>query len=485
MQLTILRDTREKRPWSFEGFPVQTVDATLSTGDYTFAECCRHDTRLDTFHPRFAVERKTGTDFLTAITWDRSRFEAELQRVAEWPTPLPVVVEESWTTFLTNRGSMRWRDIYPSQVVGTVSAWTVAYNVEFIFAGSRSSAQLCAFSRLCSRGFLRQEDDSYRMPFSVSWHTLLDELDDLPEGATLITPHSHERFRLTDVQEHRVVVTFIERDETQPLQREQFETLYRRITEESGSFELDRLPPDADPYPAVLSLHPRFEIDEDAGVIVETEAPTTTQLLDADVETTDEMRTEPDLDVYADALLLVDALERYDVTALDDLGTDALVNLYTMLSDTQRNANALRKDVGEMLLGRLHHDRPLSGPYGSVQRTMRRNRRLKDDDEVLRVLSEAGIDAEQVMSVDRKKVDDALDVTDVRESEVYEVDESEYVRKADVDEDIKQTRLQGLKDQLATTGSEEAQELREEIDTLEDRIDELTSFRTGREFNRS
>jgi len=71
-------------------------------------------------------------------------------------------------------------------------------------------------------------------PFSVSWHTLLEELDDLPKGATLLTPLSHDRFRVTDVQEQRVVIEFLEReiDEARPLQRDQFETLYRRITEE-------------------------------------------------------------------------------------------------------------------------------------------------------------------------------------------------------------------------------------------------------------
>jgi len=147
------------------------------------------------------------------------------------------------------------------------------------------------------------------MPFSVSWHTLLDELDDLPEGSTLITPLSHDRFRVTGVQEQRVIVEFLDRDidETRPLQRDQFETLYRRITDEPGGFDLDRLSPDADPYLAVLSLHPRFEVDEDAGVITKTEEPTTSQLLDTEAEPDTEERTEPDLDVYADALLLVEA----------------------------------------------------------------------------------------------------------------------------------------------------------------------------------
>jgi hypothetical protein len=41
------------------------------------------------------------------------------------------------------------------------------------------------------------------MTFSDSWYRLLDELDGLPEGATLITPLSHKRFRIDDIQEQK------------------------------------------------------------------------------------------------------------------------------------------------------------------------------------------------------------------------------------------------------------------------------------------
>jgi len=233
--------------------------------------------------------------------------------------------------------------------------------------------------------------------------------------------------------------------------------------------------------------HPRFEIDEDRGLIVEKEGPTTSQLLDVegDSEDGEEERTEPDLDVYADALLLVDALERHEVEILENMDTDALVNLYTLLSDVQRNANDFRQDVADVLLNRLHHDRPVSGPFGSVRRTTRQNRSLKGDDEVVTVLEDAGIDRKRVMGVDRDKVDDALDVTELSESDVYEIEESEYVRKAEVDEERKETRLQGLKDQLAAADGDEAEELRDEIEELEDRIEELTEFRSGASFHTS
>ena len=106
---------------------------------------------------------------------------------------------------------------------------------------------------------------------------------------------------------------------------------------------------------------------------------------------------------------------------------------------------------------------------------------MKDDTEVLAALEDAGIDQDCVLGVDPDKVEDALDVTDLHEQDVYDIEERAYVRKADVNEDVKETRLQELKDRLAATESEEADVLRSEIEDLEDRIDELTSFRTGSE----
>ena len=327
------------------------------------------------------------------------------------------------------------------------------------------------------------------MGFTASWHTLITELEELPEEATLVTPLSHDQFTISDVQDQRVIVQFQDRDidPNQPLQREQFETLYERITDAHGGFELDRLPPDADAYPAVWSLHPRFEIDEEQGVIIERDGPTSSQVIETSSGSQEDLaeaeRTEPDLAVYADALLLIDALERHEVEYLEGLETEGLVNLYTLLSDVQRNANELRQEVRSVLLTRLHHDQPVAGQYGSVQRTSRRNRTLKDEDQVLEALEVAGIDRERVTSVDSSKVDEALEVIEVSEPEVYDIEQSEYVRKAEVHDEQKETRLQGLKDQLAAAEGEEADELREEVEELEARIEELTEFKSGTAFH--
>jgi len=326
------------------------------------------------------------------------------------------------------------------------------------------------------------------MTFSERWHTLLEELGGLPPDATFLTPLTDTRFTATETQEHRVVIE-VDDGETRPLQREQFETLHRRIQDAPGGVDLDRLPADAEAYPTVLSLHPRIEVDDTDGVIRETDDPTTTQLTDCDYQhaTGDDgdiapARSEPAAPVYSDALLLIDALERHPVDRPDELETAALVDLYTLLSDVQRNANDLRQELADTLLDRLHHDQPVAGHFGSVQRTARRRRELKDEEEVLARLEAAGIDRERVMGVDHDKLDDALEVTDLSDADVYDVDTTEYVRKAEVDEDVKETRLQGLKDRLAETEDAEADELRREIEELEARIEELTSFESGQEF---
>ena len=253
------------------------------------------------------------------------------------------------------------------------------------------------------------------MPFTTTWHNLLDNIDELPSDATLVTPLSNKAFQLTDAQEHRVLMQYRDDDETIPLQKEQFETLYQRIQDTHGEFDLDRLPPDAEPYATVLSLHPRFEIDDREATITESDQSTGSPLVKAQGTTddTDQQREEPDVDVYADALLLIDALERHDLAALEDTETPALVNLYTLLSDVQRNANELRKEIRSLLLDRLHHDQPVSGQFGSVQRTTRRNRSLKDDELVLNAFESAGIERERLTTVDADKVDDALDVTEL------------------------------------------------------------------------
>ncbi|HET7323911.1 MAG TPA: hypothetical protein VFJ06_06240 [Halococcus sp.] len=327
------------------------------------------------------------------------------------------------------------------------------------------------------------------IPFGATWGTLCERCEELSEDATLITPLANKRFRVTDVREPRIIIEDTDTGDSQPLQREQFEALAESTGDAVGGFELERLPPKAEPYAAVLALHPRYVLDQQDGTLTELAEADESAVLDEtphlsmagdDDQPTE--REEPDVSVYADMLLLIDALEREDPTAPEAIETPALVNLYTLLSDVQRNANTLRKDVSDVLLQRIQHDRAVHGQFGSIQRTTRRKRSLKDDEYVLAALEDAGIARERVVSVDREKVDEALDVVSLPESAVYELDESEYVRKAEVDEERKETRLQGLKDRLAVSDDPEADVLRQEVERLEQEIEELTEFSPGSAF---
>jgi hypothetical protein len=116
------------------------------------------------------------------------------------------------------------------------------------------------------------------------------------------------------------------------------------------------------------------------------------------------------------------------------------------------------------------------------RRTTRRQRSLKHDEAVLEAFEGTGIDREQVLGVDCGKIDEALEVVPLSESAVYDIEEAEYVRKAEVDEERKETRLQGLKDRLAVSDDPEAKVLRQEVDRLEQETKDLTEFSPGRAF---
>jgi len=234
------------------------------------------------------------------------------------------------------------------------------------------------------------------MPFSVTWHTILDELDEVPPDAT---------FRTRCLKSHSASKTSKNTDSSSPTVTKTL-PFHSNVTNSRPSINvflsphspsiLIVSPADAEPYATIFSVHPRFGIDQREGVLKNTDSPTPSSLVDASltVENQDHetVREEPDLPLYSDSLLLIDALERYEPTDLETMETSELVNLYTLCSDVQRNADDLRQNVRSLLLDRLHHDQPVHGRYGSVQRTRRRNRTLKDDQTVLKQLEDQGID---------------------------------------------------------------------------------------------
>ena len=169
-------------------------------------------------------------------------------------------------------------------------------------------------------------------------------------------------------------------------------------------------------------------------------------------------------------------LDTSDPVAPETLETDALTDLYVLLSDVQHEADRLRQTAREALLSRLGPDQELHGRFGTVRRTTRERRRSKDDETVFDALKMHDVPREWVLGVAPDKLDVVVAATDLEADDVYDVEEQVYVQKTDVEEGEKYSRLQGLAARIEEVDDDEtAAELREELLTLETRLDEALS----------
>ncbi len=302
---------------------------------------------------------------------------------------------------------------------------------------------------------------------SELWRTLREECERIDPAAELSTPVSERRFRVEATFDDRLIVRFVDSGEERTLRREQFDVLADRLVD--GPISLSDLPPGVEPYATVLSLSPEHVSDG------ETLARSPDEAVGGEsphLVPPEEARTRSER-VHDDAVLLADLLDRLDADDPASLDTEALTDLYVLLSDVQRGADRVRGGVKGPLLDRLGPGQQLHGRFGTVRRTTRERRRPKDDEAVFEALDDRGIPREWVLGVDPDKLDVVLAVTDLTEEEVYDVDEQVYVQKTGTDEEEKFSRLQGLADRL--DGVEGGEELREDLADLERRIDEALS----------
>lgn len=106
-QLTAVVDTREQTPLDL--VPLQTMRATLDTGDYSIRGLERV----------VAIERKSLPDLLGCVGRQRARFEREVARLLAYPVRA-LVVESDWAEI--ERGD--WRsELKPEHVIGSLLGW--------------------------------------------------------------------------------------------------------------------------------------------------------------------------------------------------------------------------------------------------------------------------------------------------------------------------------------------------------------------------
>lgn len=301
------------------------------------------------------------------------------------------------------------------------------------------------------------------------WNDLQARCERLESGAALLTPVSERTFGIESIERDRIVIQFGDSGEERPLWREQFEVFLERLADDS--IPVDDLPPGVEPYASLVSLLGEYTVEDyaitnDSEAAIAGESP---YLIPAA-----EARTPPER-VHDDALLLADHLERFGTDDPTSLDTESLTDRYVLLSDVQRGADRLRREVREPLLERLGPDQQLHGHFGSVRRTTRERRRTKDEEDVFDALDERGIPREWVLGIDRDKLDVVLAATDLEADEVYEIDEQVYAQKTTTDESEKYSRLEGLANRLAELEGEEGEELREELVEIEDRLEEALS----------
>lgn len=144
--MKIIIDSREQKPFHFEGYQVEIETGTLPTGDYS----------VSGFIDRVSVERKNLGDLMGCLTHDRERFTRELERLRGYES-VAVVVEEPFSFIASGRYRSKMN---PKNAVQSVVSIMQAYRMPFFFAENRIHAERFVFDFL--RHFCRHAEARYR-----------------------------------------------------------------------------------------------------------------------------------------------------------------------------------------------------------------------------------------------------------------------------------------------------------------------------------
>ncbi len=126
--LTILVDSREQLPYSFDRFEnVSVVTAALNAADYS----------VPGGEHLAAIERKSVNDLIGCLCQGRERFERELHRLRPYHLKA-VVVECSLEDISRGRYTS---NMTPQSALQSIFAMQVRYSVPFIWAGSRRGGE--------------------------------------------------------------------------------------------------------------------------------------------------------------------------------------------------------------------------------------------------------------------------------------------------------------------------------------------------------
>ncbi|MHB9038951.1 MAG: ERCC4 domain-containing protein [Armatimonadota bacterium] len=127
--VTVIVDTREQLPLSFDEKRFVVERRALPAGDYS----------LGGLEHNVVVERKTLQDFVHTVIRDRERFRKELLKLAEYDRAC-VVVEAGLDDIVA--GAYR-SGAHPASVVGAAISIIIDYGIPVFFCSNRQCA--CRF----------------------------------------------------------------------------------------------------------------------------------------------------------------------------------------------------------------------------------------------------------------------------------------------------------------------------------------------------
>ena len=122
----IIVDSREKTPLQFEHY--QTKAATLTTGDYS----------IKGMESSFSIERKSTSDLIGSITYDRPRFTRELERLRGYSFKRLLIIG---SLEQIKAGEYRSKAT-PAAILGSLNALEIRFDIPVVFASTPTAAAL-------------------------------------------------------------------------------------------------------------------------------------------------------------------------------------------------------------------------------------------------------------------------------------------------------------------------------------------------------
>jgi ERCC4-type nuclease len=151
LDVNIIIDTREKRPWEFKSVPSgmninNIYHDKLDAGDY-----CLLGLEFPEQDFSVIIERKAKMEeFLGNIGYNWKRFKRELEKLSEFERPAIIVEDDmskAYARYKSSRGRRRgYFNLPPEFIIKRISEIYIDYGVPVFFASSRSMGERFALN---------------------------------------------------------------------------------------------------------------------------------------------------------------------------------------------------------------------------------------------------------------------------------------------------------------------------------------------------